>query len=102
MFHNASRDPGLNFINNSFNQCRTTMVERAGRSVVDRSLGMGEAAGSIPAQSIHFLYKILSPQRICFIICHQCVDPRAFSCVFILGFFILGYQRDYSGYYAHP
>jgi hypothetical protein len=35
------------------------MVERAGRSVVDRSLGMGEAAGSIPAQSIHF-YKTLS------------------------------------------
>jgi hypothetical protein len=28
--------------------------KRAGRSVVDRSLGMGEAAGSIPAQSIHF------------------------------------------------
>ncbi len=31
------------------------MVERAGRSVVDRSLGMGEAAGSIPAQSTRFL-----------------------------------------------
>jgi hypothetical protein len=28
--------------------------KRAGRSVVDRSLGMGEAAGSIPAQSIRF------------------------------------------------
>ena len=40
--------------NNSFNQCRSTMVERAGRSVVDRSLGMGEAAGSIPAQSTRF------------------------------------------------
>ena len=30
------------------------MVERAGRSVVDRFLGMEEAAGSIPAQSIRF------------------------------------------------
>ena len=30
------------------------MVERAGRSVVDRFLGMEEAAGSIPAQSTRF------------------------------------------------
>jgi hypothetical protein len=30
------------------------LVERAGRSVVDRFLGMEEAAGSIPAQSTHF------------------------------------------------
>jgi len=30
--------------------------------VVDRSLGMGEAAGSIPAQSIHF-YKKSIPRK---------------------------------------
>jgi hypothetical protein len=30
------------------------MLERAGRSVVDRFLGMEEAAGSIPARSILF------------------------------------------------
>jgi hypothetical protein len=35
--------------------CILLVRKRAGRSVVDRSLGMGEAAGSIPAQSIHFL-----------------------------------------------
>ena len=39
-------------VNNSFNQCRSTLGERAGRSVVDRFLGMEEAAGSIPAQSM--------------------------------------------------
>ena len=40
---------------NSFNLWHPSKEERAGRSVVDRSLGMGEAAGSIPAQSTHFL-----------------------------------------------
>ena len=39
---------------NSFNLWHPSKEERAGRSVVDRSLGMGEAAGSIPAQSIRF------------------------------------------------
>src|SRR5208283_221941 len=41
---------------NSFNLCRATMLKRAGGKVVLRSLGMGEAAGSIPAQSILFVF----------------------------------------------
>ncbi len=39
------------------------MLGRAGRSVVDRSLGMGEAAGSIPAQSIRFFLFFLTAAR---------------------------------------
>ena len=76
------------------------MVERAGRSVVDRSLGMGEAAGSIPAQSIHF-YKI--PFRKDFFkICLQCVDPCFFHAFSSLDFLYLDTRGTIQDYHAHP
>ena len=67
--------------------------KRAGRSVVDRSLGMGEAAGSIPAQSIRFSPELLKGSGL-----FPLEIPRAprSSAYFFPRVFILGYQRDYS------
>ena len=39
------------------------MLERAGRSVVDRFLGMEEAAGSIPARSIRLFFFVALVKR---------------------------------------
>ena len=44
----------LRGINNSFNLCRPSKWERAGRSVVDRFLGMEEAEGiNAPDRDVH-------------------------------------------------
>jgi hypothetical protein len=56
------------------------LVERAGRSVVDRFLGMEEAAGSIPAQSISFFvvsqpHVFILAQRGSIQINHACPRP---------------------------
>ncbi len=77
---------------NSFNQCRSTLVERAGRSVVDRFLGMEEAAGSIPAQSIYFVTgAIRGFGFFCIILAIMQCSPEDSH-----DFLYLHNQRDYS------